>query len=131
MPTTAISIKSLAGSFANDEAIWFSGENWDYLPWRLWFQEHKHYSLYIGIIYISLTLLGKKAMENQRKWELRGLLTAWNVVMTIFSFTLAVRLVPFFVKRLLNSTLYGAVCSGHYEHLNQVSTKLFNKSPIF
>ena len=114
--------KQLAGNFDNKEPLWFDWELDFPQPFvRTWFQENKHLSIYIGLAYIAATLWGRKIMENHKRFELRGLLFAWNVIMAVFSLFLSVRLVPFFVRRLYSSTVYGAVCDGSYEPVMQVS----------
>lgn len=52
---------------------------------RLWMGENWHVSIYASLLYISFIYFGGLLMKNRQPFQLRGLLTAWNIGLAAFS----------------------------------------------
>jgi hypothetical protein len=53
--------------------------------WRQWMWDHWHWSIYASCIYMGIVFLGCAAMRNREPYKIRGLLTSWNILLTVFS----------------------------------------------
>ena len=110
-------IQEKAGDFDNKDEIWFNFErqledvNY-YL--RANMQLIKHWCLIFGVIYIALVYIGKSIMKNKQRYQLRGFLFFWNLIMAAWSIFLVARVGPFTIRKILHSNYYGQICDGHY-----------------
>ncbi|XP_074104668.1 very long chain fatty acid elongase 6 [Cotesia typhae] len=77
---------------------------------RDWMTDHWKNSVYFGAIYLVAIFAGRQWMANRPKYDLRGLLTVWNIALAIFSIMGVVRTVPEFYHVLKNYGFYHSVC---------------------
>ncbi|XP_034939952.1 elongation of very long chain fatty acids protein 6 [Chelonus insularis] len=87
---------------------------------RDWMVDHWQTSVYSGAIYVALIFFGRQWMANRPKYELRGLLTLWNLGLAIFSIMGVVRTAPEFYHVLKNYGFHHSVCVPSFMY-NRVS----------
>ncbi|KAJ6634798.1 Elongation of very long chain fatty acids protein 6 [Pseudolycoriella hygida] len=85
--------------------------NFDMIYWRKFFREHWMISVYLSVIYLVLAFGGAYLMKNRKPFKLNGILTVWNIGLSIMSIWAFCRAFPEGFNHLLNENgFYYTVC---------------------
>ena len=84
--------------------------------WKKWMQLNWKHSVTIGLVYIVLVFMGRYAMRNRAKYELRPALIVWNLMLAAFSILGSIRVVPSFIQILTNKGVVYSVCDTEYAY---------------
>lgn len=68
------------------------------------------------VIYLVLLPLGKKVMANRAPYQLRGLLTLWNIILAVFSILGAFAITPPLLSNLRKGGFSYSVCNSPIRH---------------
>jgi elongation of very long chain fatty acids protein 6 len=85
---------------------------------RLWMIENWSKSIIFAFIYILTIFTGKAYMTNKQKYELRGLLTVWNLLLAVFSAIGALRVLPELTFSINNYGFDYSICDNSYGMVN-------------
>ena len=97
---------------------WFDFElTFPHYQMKKWMIENRNISVYMGLTYLGLLFIGRKVMQNREPFSLRPLLTMWNLFMAAFSILVTVRVVPYFLKRIVTMPFVDQVCIFEYEDI--------------
>ena len=96
---------------------------------RLWMIENWSKSIIYAFVYIFAIFIGKAYMTNKQKYELRGLLTVWNVLLAVFSAIGAIRVLPELTFSIKNRGFDYSICDNSYGNRNILIN--YNNIPIF
>lgn len=80
----------------HEDALFF--EHFDFRDKKQWMAENWTISLYITAAYLGLIFLGQLFMKNRAPYDLRRLLTAWNVLLATFSIAATLRTFPELIR---------------------------------
>lgn len=72
-------------------------------------------------IYLLLIFGGQALMSNRKPFELRGLLTCWNISLAIFSIMGAARTLPEFIHTFSTQGFYHSLCISSFIERDRVS----------
>lgn len=85
--------------------------NFDVMYWRKIWSEYWVISVYLSAIYLALVFGGVFLMKSRKPFKLNGLLTIWNIVLSIISIWIFYRMAPEFVHNLFGENgLYYTIC---------------------
>ena len=101
--------------------------------WLPWFTESWTITLWISLIY-AITIFGiQRIMRSRQRFEIRGPLLAWNVVLAIFSLAGTIRIVPELLHMWYHTGWESTFCdmANYYEPPTFVWTLLFSLSKIY
>jgi len=81
-------------------------------PFKLseWQRDHRVSSVYASLIYVLTIYAGQKLMKNRPKFELRGALIVWNLILSVFSAFGMVYLANHFFYLLRDYGFHASVC---------------------
>lgn len=85
-------------------------EEFEVTDYTGWMRVNWWHSIIWTSLYVSFIHAGQRYMDGRSKFELRGLLSAWNVILAVFSTLGALRTVPEMVHLLYNYGLGFTVC---------------------
>lgn len=89
----------------------YSWEHMELTKWRLWMGENWSISLYASIAYVILIFAGQRFMRDRPAFQLRGVLTLWNIGLALFSMIAFVRVLPELVHVLSRPNgFFNSVC---------------------
>lgn len=88
---------------------------------RNWMTENWTIAFYYVGIYMVLVFGGQYLMQSRPRFELRGVLSAWNTALAAFSIMGACRTVPEFLHTLTHYGLYHSVCVPSFIEQDKVS----------
>jgi len=86
-----------------------------------------------GATYVLLVFSGQAYMSSRPAFKLRGLLTAWNIILAVFSIFGFLRTFPEFLHSLTVGGIYKTICDRSFVSTNNVSgfwTLLFILSKV-
>ena len=81
---------------------------------RMWMIENWSKSILYAFIYIFTIFAGKAYMTNKQKYELRGILTVWNILLALFSSIGALRTIPDLTFSIKNHGIDYSICDNSY-----------------
>ena len=81
-----------------------------YKIYRIWMSENWTLSFYYVALYLTCVFGGQYFLRNRKAFQLRGYLTAWNMLLSIFSFVGALRCTPELLRVLRHHDLFYSVC---------------------
>ena len=88
----------------------------DFLNWMM--KTKWHYSFYISAVYLIVIFSLQKLMDNYEKgFQLRKLLTAWNIFLAVFSIMGTVRCLPEFIHVLIHSGVKASFAKSTYYYV--------------
>lgn len=82
----------------------------------VWMRENWHASIYFAAVYVVAIFLGQAYMSKREKFDLRGALIAWNLLLAVFSTLGALRTWPEFISALRSQGLTHSMCSSDYTY---------------
>lgn len=85
-------------------------KNYDPLPVLDWMQRHPSVPIASVIAYAILIVVGKSAMKKNDAWKWRGILSFWNLGLSLFSFIGAFRTIPQLMHNLTYMSLRDNLC---------------------
>lgn len=88
---------------------------------RTWMAENWTIAFYYVGIYMVLVFGGQYLMQSRPRFELRGVLSAWNTILAAFSIMGACRTVPEFLHTLTHYGLFHSVCVPSFIEQDKVS----------
>lgn len=83
---------------------------------KLWMMDNWSKSILYSFIYILTIFGGKLYMSNKPKYELKFLLTLWNIILAVFSIIGAIRVLPELTHSLINYGFEYSVCDNSYAY---------------
>lgn len=89
-------------------------EEFQHLDSRVWMINHWTYGFLYCVIYMTVIFMGQFYMQGRPRFKLRGLLSAWNTSLAIFSIIGASRTAPELFHALRNHGLKYSVCVPRY-----------------
>jgi hypothetical protein len=93
-----------------------------------------HYSFYLSVVYLITIFSIQKLMENRKAFNLRGCLTAWNILLALFSIFGTIRVGPEFIHVLFNQGVKASYCKASYYNVIYffffLIRKNFPKKPV-
>lgn len=118
LPHTNDTYRSLSGYnytyLIFNEAIYFNNQTVEQN--REWIFKNWHMSLIYVIIYIFIVFVGREYMKNKEKYNLKGLLITWNLLLTVFSTIGTIRVWPEFIHELKYHGLYHTICNKSFAY---------------
>jgi hypothetical protein len=81
-----------------------------------------HYSFYISVVYLITIFSIQKLMENRKAFNLRGYLTAWSILLALFSIFGTIRVGPEFVHVIFNQGVKASYCKASYYNVSYFLT---------
>lgn len=85
--------------------------NFDPVYWRMTIRDNFMVSVYLAALYLVLAFGGAYLMKNRKPFQLNGMLTVWNILLSIMSIWAFSRSVPEFMDHLTSGNgLYYTVC---------------------
>jgi len=94
----------------HEDALFF--ENFDFRDKKQWMAENWTLSIAITAIYLGFIFIGQLLMRNRTPYDLRKLLTSWNVLLALFSIAATMRTLPELIRILLqNHGFHHSACS--------------------
>ncbi|XP_060525991.1 elongation of very long chain fatty acids protein 6-like [Cylas formicarius] len=88
---------------------------------RTWMQDNWTVGFYLVGLYVLFIFLGQRWMKPKARFELRGPLTAWNMLLALFSIVGACRTVPELIHTLRYHGIYNTICLRAYIEDDKVS----------
>lgn len=86
-------------------------EQMDLPFWRQWFADNWHYSVYVGVIYLTFIFTCQRVMKNREPFDLKRPLAIWNLGFSAFSLFAFTRVFPEILYLLRKSNgLHAAAC---------------------
>lgn len=100
----------------------FNFENdFAHLETRKWMTQNWTIVFYYVGVYMVVVFGGQYLMASRQRFELRGVLSAWNSILAAFSIMGACRTVPEFIHTLTHYGLYHSVCVPSFIMQDKVS----------
>jgi len=78
--------------------------------WVQWLGDNWLYSVYASAIYIAATFAIQYYMRERKKHDLRALLIAWNIFLSIFSIIGTIKMLPSLINVLVNDGFEDTIC---------------------
>eukprot|EP01065_Artemidia_motanka_P004972 TRINITY_DN12363_c0_g1_i1.p1 TRINITY_DN12363_c0_g1~~TRINITY_DN12363_c0_g1_i1.p1 ORF type:complete len:364 (+),score=111.90 TRINITY_DN12363_c0_g1_i1:103-1092(+) len=98
-------IPQLAGTYAAAETGYNVG------PLLQWSKDHWEVPIVAVALYVVMVFAGPKMMEGRKPFDLRGLLAAWNCLLSVFSTVGALRTVPHLAYNLKEYGFRHTICA--------------------
>lgn len=85
--------------------------NFDIAYWRKMFHENWIVSVYLSAIYLVLVFTGSFLMKHRKPFKLNGVLTVWNIGLSIMSIWAVYRVSPEWIHHMSGENgFYYSVC---------------------
>lgn len=85
--------------------------NFDSIYWRNVFKDGWVVTAYISAAYLVLIFGGEYLMKNRKPFKLNGILTVWNLFLSVMSITILSRTLPEFYETLTSENgLHNSIC---------------------
>jgi len=96
-------------------------DDFEHTDAKVWFNRYWTACFYYVGVYMLVIFTGQQLMANRPRYELRGPLICWNIMLAAFSILGTCRTLPEFFHVLRNYGLYHSVCVPSYIEHNKVS----------
>jgi elongation of very long chain fatty acids protein 6 len=83
---------------------------------RNWMNQNWSNSIIYAFIYVLIIFGGRAYMANKDRFELRGILAAWNIMLAVFSIVGTFRLLPEMYYVLSNHGFEYSICNNSYAY---------------
>jgi len=83
---------------------------------KRWMHSYWSMSFVYAFAYVILIFAGRLYMNNRPKYELRGLLFAWNLILTLFSATGTIRVIPQLWYNVVYKGLDYSICDNSFAY---------------
>jgi hypothetical protein len=83
---------------------------YDPVPGITWIQQHPLVPIAACVLYVSMIVAGQAYFANRARWNWRYTLAAWNLFLSVFSFTGMARTLPQLVHNLATMSLRDNLC---------------------
>jgi elongation of very long chain fatty acids protein 6 len=125
-----MSSETIANQFLNDKSLLHANISYPFLldferkfdspdyvgSLRNWMNTNWTNSIMYALIYILIIFGGKAYMANRDRFELRGILAVWNMILAIFSIVGTFRLMPEMYHALSNHGFEYSICNNSYAY---------------
>ena len=85
-------------------------DDFEHIDAKVWFNRYWTACFYYVGVYMLVIFAGQQFMANRPRYELRGPLICWNIMLAAFSIIGTCRTLPEFFHVLRNYGLYHSVC---------------------
>jgi len=86
-------------------------QDYDQAEIRGWMQEHwQQVCGFASVVYVVMIVVGQSYMASRPRFELRGLLAAWNIFLAVFSIMGVCRTLPEMLYTLKTQGMVGTLC---------------------
>merc|ERR1712203_336888 len=97
-------------------------QDFEHLAVRGWMEEHwRPVCCWASGVYMLLVVGGQAYMAERSPFQLRGLLTAWNIFLAVFSIMGAARTLPEFIYTISTQGFYHSLCIPSFIEQDRVS----------
>ena len=99
-------------------------DEFDHIEAKDWFTRYWTICFYYVGVYMLVIFTGQQLMANRPRYELRGALIVWNLLLAAFSIIGTCRTIPEFVHVLREYGLYYSVCVPRFVHFLSTWTQV-------